>query len=155
MHQVRYLDFYIRWIDLIRPEYNLQDGKGQDTEVSAFRNASIYDKKFGKGKTSYAIAFGSQKHIPSRVRKIAEIEEVPEGEKLWFSEKRIPLYLVKEYEVRNRKESSHKDNLNITSQWHKRRLNAIWKDIFSYLTCKRDNLDLLSCSVCKQCVSFR
>ncbi|XP_024632372.1 DDT domain-containing protein PTM isoform X5 [Medicago truncatula] len=153
--QVRYLDFYIRWIDLIRPEYNLQDGKGQDTEVSAFRNANIYDKKFAKGKTSYAIAFGSQKHISSRVRKIAEIEEVPEGEKLWFSETRIPLYLVKEYEVRNKKEPSHKDNLNIASQWHKRQLNAIWKDIFSYLTCKRDNLDLLSCSVCKQCVSFR
>lgn len=155
MHQVRYLDFYIRWIDLIRPEYNLQDGKGQDTEVSAFRNANIYDKKFAKGKTSYAIAFGSQKNIPSRVRKIAEIEEVPEGEKLWFSEKRIPLYLVKEYEVRNKKEPSHKDNLNIASQWHKKRLNAIWKDIFSYLTCKRDNLELLSCSVCEQCVSFR
>ncbi|RDY08013.1 DDT domain-containing protein PTM, partial [Mucuna pruriens] len=64
--QVRYLDFHIRWSDLIRPEHNLQDGKGQDTEASAFRNANIRDKKIAEGKIFYRVAFGSQKHLPSR-----------------------------------------------------------------------------------------
>ncbi|CAK8535332.1 unnamed protein product [Lathyrus sativus] len=153
--QVRYLDFHIRWIDLIRPECNLQDGKVQDTEVSAFRNANICDKKRGVGKTSYDIDFGSQKHIPSRVLKNAKIVQGPKREKYWFSETRIPLYLIKEFEVSNEKEPSYKDHLNIASQWHKRRLNAIFVDIFSYLTHKRDNLDMPSCSVCKQGVFFR
>ncbi|XP_012573010.1 DDT domain-containing protein PTM isoform X2 [Cicer arietinum] len=153
--QVRYLDFHIRWIDLIRPEYNFQDGKGQDTEASAFRNANICDKKVVEGKTFYGIAFGSQKHIPSRVMKNVEIDQGPEGKKFWFSETRVPLYLVKEYEVSNVKEPSHKDHLNIASQLHKRRLNAICKDIFFYLTCKRDKLDTLPCSVCQLGVLLR
>ncbi|KAL5081861.1 hypothetical protein RYX36_010282 [Vicia faba] len=153
--QVRHLDFHIRWIDLIQPEYNLQDGKVQDTEVSAFRNANICDKKREQGKTLYDIDFGSQKHVPSRVLKNAKIDQGPKRDKYWFPETRTPLYLIKEYEVRNEKEPSYKDNFNIAPQWHKRRLNAIFTDIFSYLTHKRDNLDPPSCSVCKQGVFFR
>ncbi|KAL2593794.1 hypothetical protein AAZX31_12G170300 [Glycine max] len=148
--QVRYLDFHIRWSDLIRPEHNLQDVKGQDTEASAFRNANIRDKKIAEGKILYRVAFGSQKHLPSRVMKNVEIEQGPEGmEKYWFSETRIPLYLVKEYELRNGKVLSEKEYLHITSHVHKRRLKATYKDIFFYLTCKRDKLDMLSCSVCQ------
>ena len=150
LHQVRYLDFHIRWSDLIRPEHNLQDVKGQDTEASAFRNANIRDKKIAEGKILYRVAFGSQKHLPSRVMKNVEIEQGPEGmEKYWFSETRIPLYLVKEYELRNGKVLSEKEYLHITSHVHKRRLKATYKDIFFYLTCKRDKLDMLSCSVCQ------
>lgn len=150
LHQVRYLDFHIRWSDLIRPEHNLQDGKGQDTEASAFRNAIICDKKIAEGKFFYRVAFGSQKHLPSRVMKNVAIEQGPEGkEKYLFSEIRIPLYLVKEYEVRNENVLSDKESLHITSQLHRRRLKTTYKDIFFYLTCKRDKLDMVSCSVCQ------
>jgi hypothetical protein len=83
------------------------------------------------------------------------IDEGPDGKKYWFSETCIPLYLVKEYEARNKKEPSHKDNLNVASRWHKRRLSAICKDIFFYLTCKRDKTDMLPCSVCTQDVLYR
>ncbi|TKY48606.1 Nucleosome-remodeling factor subunit BPTF [Spatholobus suberectus] len=148
--QVRYLDFHIRWSDLIRPEHNLQDGKGQDTEASAFRNANICEKKIAEGKIFYRAAFGSQKHLPSRVMKNVEIEQGPEGkEKYWFSEIRIPLYLVKEYEVRSGKVQSDKEYLHITYLLHKRKLKGTHKDIFFYLACKRDKLDMLSCSVCQ------
>ncbi|CAJ1955813.1 unnamed protein product [Sphenostylis stenocarpa] len=123
--QVRYLDFHVRWSDLIRPEHNLLDVKGQDTEASAFRNANIHGKKIAEGKIFYRVAFGSQKHLPSRVMKNVEIEQGPEGkEKYWFSEKRIPLYLVKEYELRNGQMQSNNEYLHITSQLHKRR-NAL------------------------------
>jgi len=150
LHQVRYLDFHVRWNDLIRPEHNLLDVKGQDNEASAFRNANIHEKRIVEGKILYRVAFGSQKHLPSRVMKHVEIERGPEGkEKFWFSEKRIPLYLVKEYEMRNGKMLSDKEYMYITSQLHKRRLKATYKDIFFYLTCKRDKLDILSCSVCQ------
>ncbi|XP_047168001.1 DDT domain-containing protein PTM-like isoform X3 [Vigna umbellata] len=148
--QVRYLDFHIRWNDLIRPEHNLLDVKGQDTEASAFRNANIHEKRIVEGKILYRVAFGSQKHLPSRVMKHVEVERGPEGkEKFWFSEKRIPLYLVKEYEMRNGKMLSDKEYMYITSQLHKRQLKATYKDIFFYLTCKRDKLNMLSCSVCQ------
>ncbi|ESW22110.1 hypothetical protein PHAVU_005G128100 [Phaseolus vulgaris] len=148
--QVRYLDFHVRWSDLIRPEHNLLDVKGQDTEASAFRNANIHEKRVVEDKILYRVAFGSQKHLPSRVMKHVEIEQGPEGkEKYWFSEKRIPLYLVKEYEMRNGKRLSDEEYLYITSQLHRRQLKATYKDIFFYLTCKRDKLNMLSCSVCQ------
>ncbi|KAI4334293.1 hypothetical protein L6164_019003 [Bauhinia variegata] len=149
--QVRYLDFHLRWSDLIRPEQNLQDGKGQETEASAFRNANICDKKLVEGKLLYGIAFGSQKHLPSRVMKnIIEIEIGPEGrEKYWFSEARIPLYLVKEYEEGMVKVPLDKGNLNLASKLSQKRLKASCGDIFFYLVCKRDKLDMLSCSVCQ------
>lgn len=154
LRQVRYLDFHIRWIDLIGPEHSFQDGKGQDTEASAFRNANICDKKLAEGNFYYGIAFGSQKHLP-RVMKNVEIEQGPEGKKYWFLETRIPLYLVKEYEVSNEKAPSQNELSNIASQLHRKRLKAICKDIIFYLTCKRDKLDVLSCSVCQLDVLFR
>ncbi|KAK4409035.1 DDT domain-containing protein PTM [Sesamum angolense] len=99
--QVRYLDFHVRWNDLVRPEQTPADGKGPDTEASAFRNAFISDKKTVEHEIRYCIAFGSQKHLPSRVMKtIAEVEQILDDgkERYWFSETRIPLYLIKEYE---------------------------------------------------------
>ena len=163
MYQVRYLDLHLRWNDLIRPEQNqnLQDGKGQETEASTFRNANICDKKLVEGKILYGIAFGSQKHLPSRVMKnVVEVEPDLEGnEKFWFFETRIPLYLIKEYEEGMVQGSSEKERLNLesqlqkmqnsASQLHRRRSKAACKDIFLYLTCKRDNLELSSCSVCQ------
>lgn len=154
-HQVRYLDFYLRWSVLIRPE-QIQDVKGQETEASAFRNANICDKKLVEGKICYGIAFGSQKHLPSRVMKnIVEIEQGPEGkEKYWFSETRIPIYLIKEYEEANEKVPCDEEHYGVTSQLDRRRLKCTSKDIFFYLVCKRDNVVFL-CSACQMAVSIR
>ncbi|KAJ7981103.1 DDT domain-containing protein PTM [Quillaja saponaria] len=117
--QVRCLDFHLRWSDLLCPEQNLQDSKGLETEASAFRNAIIS-------------------------------EPGPDGkEKYWLSETRIPLYLIKEYEESIHKVPSAEEGLNLLSKLHRRQLKATRKDIFFYLTCKRDNLDLCSCSVCQ------
>ena len=157
MHQVRYLDFHLRWSDLLRPEQNLQDGKGPETEASAFRNAVVCDKKIVEKRIRYAVAFGNQKHLPSRVMKnIIEIEQSQDGkDKYWFSESRIPLYLIKEYE-----ESVNKvllqpieEPLNVTLK-SQRRLKGSRRDIFFYLTCKRDKLDVCSCSSCQLDVSL-
>lgn len=151
MPQVRYLDFHLRWGDLICPEQNLLDGKGQETEASAFRNANICDKKEVGGKLLYGVIFKNQKHLPSRIMKsIVEVEQGQEGkEKYWFSEARVPLYLVKEYEEGAEKMSSQQENLKSESQLHRRRLKAACKDIFFYLTCKRDNWSVFSCAACQ------
>lgn len=155
LHQVRYLDFYLRWSDLIRPEQNIQDGKGQETEASAFRNANICDKKLVEGKICYGIAFGSQKHLSNRVMKsVIETEQGSQGKvKFWFSETRIPLYLVKEYEEGNEKVICEED-YSSTSQLLRRRLKGTHNDIFFYLVCKRDNL-AFSCSTCQMGISIR
>ncbi|GFZ12846.1 PHD finger family protein [Actinidia rufa] len=83
--QVRYLDFHVRWNDLVRPEQNLQDGTGQETEASVFRNAFVCDKKNVANKIIDGVAFGDQTHIPSRVLKnIVEIEQSQDGrQKYW------------------------------------------------------------------------
>ncbi|GFY99236.1 PHD finger family protein [Actinidia rufa] len=103
--QVRYLDLHVRWNDLVHPELNLQDGKGPETEASAFRNTFICDKKNVANKIIYGVVFGDQKHLPSRVLKnIVEIEQSQDGrEKYWFSETHIPLYLIKDYEQKANK----------------------------------------------------
>lgn len=157
--QLRNLDFHLRWNDLVRPEQTLQDMKGQETEASVFRNASISDKKVVENKITYGVAFGSQKHLPSRVMKnVIEIEQKQDGRvAYWFSENCIPLYLVKEYE-----EGSFQANLsspkvyqNILYRSQRRRVKSYQREIFFYLTCRRDNMGLLSCSSCQMEVLIR
>lgn len=156
--QVRYLDYHLRWSDLVRPEQNLPDGKAAEAEASAFRNASICDKKVLKNNVVYGVAFGSQKHLPSRVMKnIIETEQNQDGtNKFWFLESRIPLYLIKEYE-----ESVGKVSLpsaqepDLLHKLQRRQRKATHRDIFYYLECKRDNLDLSSCSFCQLDILLR
>ncbi|KAG2674517.1 hypothetical protein I3760_13G140600 [Carya illinoinensis] len=151
--QVRYLDFHLRWSDFLRPEQNLQDGKVLDTEASAFRNAVICAKTIVENKIRYAVAFGNQKHLPSRVMKnIIEIEQSQDGkDKYWFSESRIPLYLIKEYEESSDKVPllSGEEPLDVSIKLQRRHLKASRRDIFFYLICKRDKLDVCSCSSCE------
>ncbi|XP_022140394.1 DDT domain-containing protein PTM-like [Momordica charantia] len=156
--QLRNLDFHLRWSDLVRPEQTLQDMKGQETEASIFRNASIIDKKVVDNKITYGVAFGSQKHLPSRVMKnVIEIEQKQDGKvAYWFLENCIPLYLVKEYE-----EGSIQVNLPSATEYQnclqsrRRQLKSYQREIFFYLTCRRDNMGLLSCSSCQLEVPIR
>ncbi|XP_023512581.1 DDT domain-containing protein PTM-like [Cucurbita pepo subsp. pepo] len=157
--QVRILDFHLRWNDLVRPEQTPQDMKGQDIEASVFRNASISDKRVVENKITYGVAFGSQKHLPSRVMKnVIEIEQKQDGRvAYWFSENCIPLYLVKEHE-----EGSFQVNLsspevyqNLRYQSRRRPVKSYQREIFFYLTCRRDNMGLLSCSSCQMEVLIR
>ena len=147
---MRYLDLHVRWNDLVRPEQNLQDGKGQETEASAFRNAFVCDKKNVSNKIIFGVAFGDQKHIPSRVLKnIVEIEQSPDGrQKYWFSETHIPLYLIKDYEQKAYKMyvSLADKPVNGFSKLQRRQLKASCKDILSYLSCKRDNFEKYCCA---------
>ncbi|KAL0369575.1 UNVERIFIED_CONTAM: DDT domain-containing protein PTM [Sesamum angustifolium] len=145
--QVRHLDFHVRWNDLVRPEQTPADGKSPDTEASAFRNAFISDKKTVEHEIRYCIAFGSQKHLPSRVMKtIAEVEQILDDgkERYWFSETRIPLYLIKEYEEKVEKNKS----VDVLSKLQRRQWKPYRKNIFSYLSRKQDNLVKSYCSSC-------
>ncbi|XP_050368093.1 DDT domain-containing protein PTM-like [Argentina anserina] len=152
--QVRYLDYHIRWSDLVRPEQNLLDGKAAEAEASAFRNASICDKKMLKNNIVYGVAFGSQKHLPNRVMKnIIETEQTQDGtNKFWFLESRVPLYLIKEYEESVAKvpmAMTSAQEPNLVHKLQRRQRKATCRDIFLYLECKRDNLDLTTCSLCQ------
>ncbi|KAF2300663.1 hypothetical protein GH714_015039 [Hevea brasiliensis] len=157
--QVRYLDIHVRWSDLVRPEQNLLDGKGPETEASCFRNAIICDKKTDENKISYGVAFGNQKHLPSRIMKnIIEIEQSADGkEKYWFFETHVPLYLIKEYEEKVDKVflPSPNKSLNELSELQRRQLKASRRDIFLYLAYKRDKLERCSCASCQHDVLIR
>lgn len=159
LHQVRYLDLHVRWSELVRPEQNVQDVKGSETEASAFRNAVIRDKKIVENKIRYGVFFGNQKHLPSRVMKnIIDIELGEDGkEKYWFPEIRIPLYLIKEYGESVDKEivPSSRKLSNELSEFQKKQLKASQKDLFSYLVCKRDNMENCACASCQLNVLVR
>lgn len=152
LHQVRHLDFYVRWNDLVRPELSVQDTKGPETEASAFRNAYVCDKKIMDNEIRYGVAFGSQKHLSSRIMKtIIEVEKSQDGkEKYWFPETRIPLYLIKEYEEHCMKVLSASGNMPVNAEAKlQRRLRVSHKDVFSYLARKRDRFEKHACGVCK------
>ncbi|KAJ4907966.1 PHD finger family protein [Raphanus sativus] len=159
--QVRYLDMNIRWSELVRPEQNVQDVKtGSETEASVFRNASICDKKIIDNKVRYGVAFGNQKHLPSRVMKnVIEVEKTEDGnEKFWFAEACVPLYLTKEYE-----ESLHKavhapfikKPSKRLSKLQRKQLKASRANIFSYLASRRDDTEKCSCASCHLDVLLR
>ncbi|XP_048140622.1 DDT domain-containing protein PTM isoform X3 [Rhodamnia argentea] len=155
--QVRYLDSYLRWSDLVRPEQSPQDAKGPELESSVFRNALICDKKDLERKVLYAVDFGIQKHLPSRVMKsIIDIEQSQGGkEKYWFSEAHIPLYLIKEYGEGVDTLPMPSVELRLFPHIQKVQLKAVRIDIFSYLVYRRDNVDKFSCSSCQQDVPLR
>ncbi|XP_073148931.1 DDT domain-containing protein PTM-like [Henckelia pumila] len=153
-HQVRCLDFHVRWNDLVRPEQVAYDGKGPETEASAFRNAFVSNKKIVEHEIRYCVAFGNQKHLPSRVMKnIAEIEQMTNDgkERYWFSETRIPLYLIKEYEEKTEKDKPA-DEL---SKLQRKQLKALHKNIFAYLSLKRDNMEKDFCCSCNLDLLYR
>lgn len=144
----------MRWSDLVRPEQASYDGKIPEVEASAFRNAFICDKKVVDHKIRYCFAFGSQKHMPSRVMKnIAEIEQAVDGkkERYWFSENYIPLYLIKEYEEK----VGRNKPVDMLSKQHKRHFKASRKSIFSSLLYKQYIIFRSSCCSCHQDVSYR
>ncbi|PSR86517.1 DDT domain-containing protein [Actinidia chinensis var. chinensis] len=157
--QVRYLDLHVRWCDLVPPEQNFQDGKGPETEASAFRNASVCDKQIMKDKIIYGVAFGNQKHLPSRVLKnMLKVDQCEDGnETYWFNETYVPLYLIKEYEENvDKKLPPLADKpVNMISDLQRRQLKASRKDIFCYLSLKRDNLDKCCCASCQLDVLLR
>lgn len=151
--QVRYLDFHVRWNDLVRPEQNPPDGKGPDAEASAFRNAFICDKKSVENEVRYCINFGNQKHLPSRIMKsIAEIEQILDNgkERYWFVETRVPLYLVKEYE-----EKMEKSKPVDMPKLQRRQWKASRRNIFSYLARKQEIITMSNCSSCHNDILYR
>ncbi|KAJ0238791.1 PHD finger family protein [Hirschfeldia incana] len=158
--QVRYLDLNIRWSELVRPEQNVQDVKGPETDATVFRNASIRDKTIIDNKVRYGVVFGNQKHLPSRVMKnVIEVEKTEDGnEKFWFAETRVPLYLTKEYE-----ESLHrvvhvpfiKKPSKRISKLQQKQLKAARANIFCYLASRRDNTEKCSCASCHLDVLLR
>ncbi|GMJ10824.1 DDT-PHD PROTEIN2 [Hibiscus trionum] len=157
--QVRYLDLHVRWNDLVRPDHNISDGKGSETEVSVFRNAIICDKKSVGSKIQYGVAFGNQKHLPSRVMKnIIDIEQTEDKkEKYWFHLTYIPLYLIKEYEERMSVAvlSSVKKPFTELSELQRRQLKASRRNIFAYMISKRDKSEKCSCTSCQMDVFLR
>lgn len=142
----------MRWGDLVRPRRDNLDGKGSETQASLFRNASICGKHYVEGQTQYAVEFGSQKHLPScMTRNAVEVEKSEAGKEIcWFLEASIPLYLIKEYEEKMEKMPSQPaEAVNELSELQKRQLKASRKDIFSYLTRRRDNLEICHCASCQ------
>ncbi|CAN4098961.1 unnamed protein product [Withania somnifera] len=156
--QVRYLDMHVRWSDFASPEQSLLDGKGPESEA-AFRNASICYKRIVGNEVRYSVAFGNQKHLPSRVKKsIIEVEQsLEEGkERYWFSESRIPLYIIKNYEGNLEKDIPSANKFaSALPKLQRRCLVASCKDIFSYLAQKRDGNAKHCCASCEMEVSLR
>ncbi|XP_047328368.1 DDT domain-containing protein PTM-like [Impatiens glandulifera] len=151
--QVRYLDLHIKWGDLVRPDQNIQETKGAESEASAFRNAFVCAKKVLDDRIIYGVAFGNQKHLPSRVMKsIIEVEQRESKEEIyWFLETGIPLYLIKDYECKTGNAClplTHK-SVSVFSKLQKNQLKASRKNIFNYLTRRRDNLDTCYCASCQ------
>ncbi|KAL9281212.1 DDT domain-containing protein PTM [Arabidopsis thaliana] len=147
---VRYLDMNLRWRELVRPDQNLQNVKGPETDAAIFRNARICDKKLSDNKVSYGVFFGNQKHLPSRVMKnIMEVEKTQDrNEKYWLQEAHVPLYLIKEFEEslhRVQMPSSTKKPSKKLSKLQRKQLKASRMDIFSYIASRRDKME--KCSV--------
>ncbi|XP_073007050.1 DDT domain-containing protein PTM-like [Typha latifolia] len=155
--QVRYLDAHIRWRDLAPPDQTSLDGKGLDSDVSAFRNAVICDKKMVENKMVYAIRFSNQKHLPVRVTKnILEAENnQDENGRLWFSESHIPLYLIKDYEEKAEAKPSISIRTLTMPKSQGKLVKSYRGNIFNYLFHKGEKPSKTPCASCKCNVLLR
>ncbi|GJN13796.1 hypothetical protein PR202_gb00542 [Eleusine coracana subsp. coracana] len=151
--QVRYLDAHIRWKEFIPPDPNTSDGKSSDADFSTLRNAVICDRKIVDNKIRYALKFSNQRHLPVRVTKnILEAENQDENSKLWFSENHVPLYMVREFELKAGTSSLSTAGVSDANCFNPVRAKASIKDVFSYLFHKGD---MYPCTSCKKDVPYR
>ncbi|GJM88016.1 hypothetical protein PR202_ga04032 [Eleusine coracana subsp. coracana] len=152
--QVRYLDAHIRWKEFIPPDPNTSDGKSSDADFSTLRNAVICDRKIVDNKIRYALKFSNQRHLPVRVTKniFLEAENQDENSKLWFSENHVPLYMVREFELKAGTSSLSTAGVSDANCFNPVRAKASIKDVFSYLFHKGD---MYPCTSCKKDVPYR
>jgi len=155
--QVRCLDAHIRWKELIPPDQIPSDGASSNCVFSAFKNAVVYDKKIIDNKIRYAVTFTNQKYLPVHVTKnILEAEgNHNENSKLWFSENNVPLYMLREFELKAGISSLPSPDIsdsNYFTNFFTTRVKAYTGDVFSYLFHKGD---VYTCTSCKKDVLFR
>ncbi|RLN42947.1 uncharacterized protein C2845_PM01G36850 [Panicum miliaceum] len=157
--QVRCLDAHIRWKELIPLDQIPSDGESSNGVFPAFRNAVVCDKKIIDNKIRYALNFPNQKYLPVHVTKNKNILEVEgnhnENSKLWFSENHVPLYMLREFELKAG--ISSLPNLGISdsnyfTNFFTTRVKEYIGDVFSYLSHKGD---VYPCTSCKKDVLFR
>ncbi|KAL6839776.1 hypothetical protein ACP4OV_030464 [Aristida adscensionis] len=154
--QVRYLDAHIRWKELIHPDQIPSYERNSDGDFSAFGNAVMCDKKIVDDKIRYALSFPNQKHLPIFATKnILEAEDNQnENKKLWFSENHVPLYKVREFELKagyNLSPTAGMLDINRFTNFFTR-VKTSTRDVFSYLFHKGD---VYPCTSCKKDVLFR
>lgn len=136
---------------MFNSEQTSHDAKGTDnSEISAYRNASICDKRVIEDKIQYGLIF-NQKHLPSRVMKniIEHDKNVYEEDRFWFSETNVPLFLIKDYETRAEKDLvAPAKTLPGLSKLQKKQVKAFRKDIFSYLSHREEKVHKCPCASC-------
>ncbi|CAL4934462.1 unnamed protein product [Urochloa decumbens] len=155
--QVRCLDAHIRWKELIPPDQIPSDGASSNDDFSALRNAVVCDKKIIDNKIRYALKFPNQKHLPVHVTtNILEAEgNHNENSKLWFSENHVPLYMLREFELKAGISALPNPGIsdsNCFTNFLTTQVKAYTGNVFSYLFHKGD---VYPCTSCKKDVLFR
>ncbi|CAN6292886.1 unnamed protein product [Urochloa humidicola] len=154
--QVRCLDAHIRWKELIPPDQIPLDGASSSGDLSALRNAVVCDKKKIDDKIRYALKFPNQKHLPVHVTKnILEAEGNHNESKLWFSENHVPLYVLREFELKVGNSSLPNPGIsdsNCFTNFFTTQVKAYTGNVFSYLSLKGE---VYPCTSCKKDVLFR
>jgi len=154
--QVRYLDAYIKWKDLVYPE-DCHDGKAVDKEGISFRNATVCGKIYEGGEAKYLLDFGNQKDIPicavKHGRKIEETEG--SGNKYWLGEFHVPLYVLKAFEDGLLRDCPNKGSKQVWKGPNRPMKGIRIKDIYSFLLCKEEMNGKCSCAQCGKEVLVR
>ncbi|GLJ54561.1 hypothetical protein SUGI_1171920 [Cryptomeria japonica] len=155
--QVRYLDAYVKWEDLVSPEDHSQDVKAAvGKEVDSFRIAVVCEKKYESGEVKYMLDFGNHMNIPISILKHArKVEDTQDGmNRYWLGDVHVPLYLVKAFEERilqdcpqNGCKQDWKDQISKT--------HGIRKGIFPFFVSKADSHKTHSCGCCTVDSLFR
>jgi hypothetical protein len=148
--QVRYLDAYIKWKDLVYPEDHCPDSKAVDKEGVLFRNATFCGKIYEGGEAKYLLDFGNQKDIPicavKHGRKIEETEG--SGNKYWLGEFHVPLYLLKAFEDRLLHDRPNKGSKQVWKDQNRLMKGSRNKNIFAFLLSKEEMNEKCSCAQC-------
>lgn len=145
--QVRYLDTYIKWKDLVYPQDHCPEGKAVDKESASFRNATFCGKRYEGGEFKYLLDFGNQKEIPiSAVKHGRKTEETEgSGNKYWLGESHVPLYLLKAFEDRLLQDEGSKQVWKVQNRLMKGIRN---KNIFAFLLSKEEMNEKCLCAHC-------
>ncbi|ERN13226.1 DDT domain-containing protein PTM [Amborella trichopoda] len=148
--RVRVLNAHIRWMDLVPQEQFSMEVKKNDADAGAFRKASIVFKKAGTNDVRYLLEFNGLTCIPERLMKyVIKDETCNVGNKAWFSENHIPLYLTKKFEERLALSLEIKPS-KIPMKIQRRLINSPRGNAFEYLTYGAEMVYKCLCVQCQK-----
>ncbi|KAG6523213.1 hypothetical protein ZIOFF_013066 [Zingiber officinale] len=156
---IKELDSNIRWLELLKSPPFPQLAKESKSLARLFKKVIIRRKAMDVTNVKYLLDFGKRENLPPTVTRNGILHKDPSSErkKFWLSENHVPLYLIKDFELKKLARSMKKTGAKLPSvkvgDFSAKRLERSGN--LSYLLSRAEILEGKICGYCNKNVLMR